>query len=117
MKKYMAAFIGSEDAIKKWDALDEKTRKEREQQGIAAWYAWGEKHGKSIVEMGAPLGKTMKVNDKGVAAFKNQLTAYTVVQAETHEEAAKMFLGHPHFSIFPGDSIEVMECLPLPGSQ
>jgi len=38
-----------------------------------------------------------------------------VVQAETHEAAAKLFLNHPHFSIFPGDSIEVMENLPIPG--
>ena len=28
--------------------------------------------------------------------------------------AAKMFEGHPHFTIFPGDSVEIMECLPLP---
>jgi hypothetical protein len=22
---------------------------------------------------------------------------------------------HPHFTIFPGDSVEIMECLPMPG--
>ncbi len=36
-------------------------------------------------------------------------------EAESHEAAAKLFLSHPHFSIFPGDSIEIMECLPIPG--
>lgn len=117
MKKYMAVFLGSADAIKKWDALDEKTRKEREQKGVAAWYSWGEKNKNAIVEMGAPLGKTMKVNEAGVAPSKNELTAYTVVQAESHEAAAKLFLEHPHFSIFPGDRIEVMECLPIPGAE
>jgi len=25
-----------------------------------------------------------------------------------------MFEGHPHFTIFPGESIEVMECLQIP---
>ncbi len=117
MKNFMAAFIGNMDSIKKWDALDEKTRKQREQEGIAAWHSWGEKNQKAIVQMGAPLGKTKLVNEKGVADTKNELTAFTVVQAETHEAAAKMFLNHPHFTIFPGDRIEVMECLPLPGSQ
>ncbi len=29
--------------------------------------------------------------------------------------AARMFADHPHFAIFPGDSVEIMECLPLPG--
>jgi hypothetical protein len=25
-----------------------------------------------------------------------------------------MFENQPHFSIFPGDSVELMECLPIP---
>jgi len=26
-----------------------------------------------------------------------------------------MFVGHPHFTIFPGEAVEIMECLPIPG--
>ena len=44
------------------------------------------------------------------------MAAYTVVQAESHEAAAKLFLNHPHFTIFPGDGVEIMECLPIPGA-
>jgi len=36
------------------------------------------------------------------------------VQAESHEAAANLFEGHPHFTIFPGDGIEVMEVLSIP---
>ena len=115
MKNYVAVFMGSADAIRKWDSLPEATRQSREKEGIAAWSSWGEQNGKWVVEHGAPLGKTMVVNEKGVSAGKNEITAYTVVRAESHEAAAKLFLNHPHFSIFPGDRIEVMECLPLPG--
>jgi hypothetical protein len=39
-----------------------------------------------------------------------------VVSADTHEAAARMFLQHPHFALFPGDGVEVMECLPVPGA-
>jgi hypothetical protein len=42
------------------------------------------------------------------------MTAFTVVQAESHDAAAKLFVNHPHFTIFPGDAVEVMECLPIP---
>jgi hypothetical protein len=38
-----------------------------------------------------------------------------VVLADSHENAAGLFKDHPHFTIFPGDSVEVMECLPIPG--
>jgi hypothetical protein len=27
-----------------------------------------------------------------------------------------LFEGHPHFAIFPGDSVEVMPVLPIPGA-
>jgi hypothetical protein len=43
------------------------------------------------------------------------MTAWVAVDADSHEAAARMFEGHPHFTIFPGESIEVMECLPIPG--
>jgi len=40
-----------------------------------------------------------------------------VVKAKSQQDAAKLFLKHPHFMIFPGDRVEVMECLPIPGMQ
>lgn len=42
------------------------------------------------------------------------MAGYVIVQAESHEAAAELFERHPHFAIFPGDSVEIMECLPLP---
>ena len=76
---------------------------------------WVEKHQGSIVAMGGPLGKTKKVDSRGVADTTNLLTAFTVVRAASHEAAAKMFENHPHFSIFPGEAVEIMPVLPIPG--
>lgn len=115
MKKFAAVFLGSDKSMSAWHQLDAQTRAAREQEGMQAWGAWVEKHKGSIVEMGSPLGKTKLVNKAGVSDTKNMLTAYTVVQAESHQAAAEMFRNHPHFSIFPGDAVEVMECLPIPG--
>ena len=42
--------------------------------------------------------------------------AFTVVRAESHEAAAKLFEQHPHFAIFPGDAVEIMPVLPIPGA-
>ena len=50
-----------------------------------------------------------------LADTRNNLAGYVIVQAPSHEAAAKMFENHPHFMIFPGDSVEIMECLPIPG--
>jgi len=118
MKQFMAVFLGSSTSprMKEWNAMDEKTRKSTEQEGIKAWGNWVEKNKKNIVYMGSPLGKTKMINANGVSDYKNMLTAFTVVQAENHQAAAEIFVNHPHFSIFPGDSVEVMECLPIPGA-
>lgn len=116
MKKFMAIYLGSESdaAMKKWEALDENSKRERETQGKTAWMKWVMKNQQSIVDHGAPLGKTKHVNSQGITETKNNMAAYTIVQAESHAEAAKLFLDHPHFTIFPGDSVEIMECLPMP---
>lgn len=116
MKKFLAIYIGTPEMLEKsgWNALPEAKRKEREAEGIKAWIAWGEKHGKAIVDQGTPLGKTKRTAAGGVTDIRNAMAGYVVVQAESHEAAAKMFEGHPHFTIFPGESVEIMECLPLP---
>jgi hypothetical protein len=115
MKQFLAIFLGSKtgENMKKWEALDEATRKKREHEGMIAWGSWVEKNKANIVGIGAPLGKTIEVNASGLHNIRNQMAAYTLVQAETHEAAAKIFLSHPHFTIFPGDSVEIMECLPI----
>jgi len=115
MKKYMAVFLGAADKNAAWDKLDEATKKEREKAGMAAWGKWVTDHKADIVDMGSPLGKTKKIDSSGISDTKNDLAAYTVVQAESYDDAAKMFVNHPHFSVFPGDRVEVMECLPIPG--
>jgi leucyl aminopeptidase (aminopeptidase T) len=116
MKTFMAVYTGSADAIGKWSAMPEQELRERQAAGVKAWHAWVERHKESIVETGAPLGRTKRVTTAGIADTRNNLTAYTVVRAESHEAAARLFEQHPHFTIFPGDGVEIMECLPIPGA-
>ena len=114
---YLAVFLGSKTSARRvaWDALSEADRRAKEREGIAAWKAWVEKHHDSILSMGGPLGKTMKVTDRGIDDISNNMGAFTVVRADSHEAAAKLFEKHPHFAIFPGDSVEIMPVLPIPG--
>jgi hypothetical protein len=74
-----------------------------------------EKHHAAISTMGGPLGKTKKVSHTGIDDVSNSLGAFMVVNADSHEAAAKLFEKHPHFTIFPGESVEVMPVLPIPG--
>jgi hypothetical protein len=117
MKKFMAIYIGTATAHEKseWGKMDEAKRKATEAAGIKAWGEWMTTHAAAIVDQGGPLGKTKKASREGISDVKNNMVGYVVVKAESHEAAARMFENHPHFAVFPGDSVEVMECLPVPG--
>jgi hypothetical protein len=116
---YLAVFIGTSTGPRRaaWDALPEGERRAKEREGMAAWHAWVARHQSAIAAMGGPLGKTKKVSETGIHDTSNHMAAFTLVRADSHEAAAKMFEKHPHFSIFPGDSVEVMQVMPIPGGQ
>jgi|SRR6188768_321293 len=114
---YLAIFLGSKTSPRRkaWDALSDDERRVKEQAGMSAWNAWMEKYQDSIVYEGGPLGKTKRISSTGVGNVANELGAFIVVRAFSHEAAAKMFHEHPHFTIFPGEAVEVMPLLPIPG--
>lgn len=118
MKRFMAIYIGSATAADKaaWSRLEPTERAELEAKGMAAWGEWMTRYADRIIDAGAPLGKTKRASADGISDTTNSLTAYVIVQAESHEAAAQMFHQHPHFAIFPGDSVEITEILPMPGA-
>jgi hypothetical protein len=115
---YLAVFLGSKTSPRRvaWDALPEGDRRSKEREGMAAWKAWVEKHQAAIVGMGGPLGKTKRVTQHGIDDTSNEMGAFTIVRADSHESAARLFEKHPHFAIFPGDAVEVMPVLDVPGA-
>ena len=115
MKTFMAIFTGTAESMARFQSLPPAERQKLEAAGMKAWGEWMERHRDALVDGGAPLGKTKRVTAQGVADFRNQIGAYTIVRAESHDAAARMFVGHPHFTIFPGDGVEIMERLPIPG--
>lgn len=108
MAKFLALFTGEAAAAQPDEATVAK--------GIQAWGDWMTRHAGRIADGGGPLGRTKRISRSGIADVRNNLGAYVVVDAEDHEAAARMFEGHPHFTIFPGDGVEVMPLLPVPGS-
>jgi hypothetical protein len=112
MKKFMAVYTGSVSADEK-DAAPPMDPRE-EASAMQAWGQWMMDHRKLIVDQGGPLGMTKRVSRAGVADTHNNIAAYVIVEAESHEAAARMFENHPHFTMFPGDGVEIMECLPVP---
>jgi hypothetical protein len=115
---FLAVFLGDRASprMQAWMSMPDADRKTREKEGFNAWMAWMDKHHDTIAYMGGPLGKTKSVGAGGITDISNAMGAFMVVHAASHEAAAKLFENHPHFAIFPGEAVEVMPVLPIPGA-
>ena len=110
MSKFFLLYLAPVSAIEQMMA---NSNPEQMKAGMDAWMAWMKQHEKAIVDMGAPLGKTKRVTATGVASVKNEVTGYTIVEAESHDAAAAMLVGHPHLNM-PGAYVDVLSVTPIP---
>ena len=92
-----------------------KSTPEQQKAGMDAWGAWVKKTAGSTVDMGGPLGKSLRVTQGGTSPVVNDLGGYSVLKAESKEALAETMKGHPHFLMGPESSIEIIELLPVPG--
>src|SRR5215210_7304665 len=83
--------------------------------GMDAWMAWGQRNGDSLVDFGLPLGSSTHIEAGSASPGSSQASAYSIVQAESLDAAEKMLEDHPHLQM-SGNSIDVLECLPMPGA-
>jgi hypothetical protein len=112
MKKFMVLYMASKAEFEK---MMKNSTPEQHQKGMEAWMKWMNENKTSLVDGGAPLGKTKRVDSNGASNTKNEIGGYSVVQAESHDAAAKMFgKDHPHLQV-PGAWIEIVEIMPVPG--
>jgi len=110
MKKFLVLYKAPTSAFEQM----KKNTPEQQKAGMDLWATWGKKAASSIVDMGAPLGKSLRVTKGGTSPTTNDLGGYSILQAESKEALAESLKGHPHF-MMPDGSIEIIEFLPMPG--
>lgn len=110
-KRFMVLYLVPTNVIDDWSKTDPKTREPAEQKMRAEWMKWMGEHGKMFVSTEAG-GGTKVVTSNGVADTRNDIMLFSIVEAESHEAAAKAFANHPHLGI-PQASIQVMAIRPM----
>lgn len=111
MKRFLVTYLAPTSVIDEWKKTEPKQRKEAEEKMMGEWKKWMSDHKKMFADVGAGVGKTKRVSKEGIKDTRNDVMLYGVVEAESHEAAARTFEGHPHLQI-PQSSIEVMEINP-----
>ncbi len=110
MKKFLVLYRAPKEAFEQVM----KSTPEQQKAGMDAWNTWGKKAAASIVDMGAPLGKSLRVDPKSMEPVFTDLGGFSILKAESKEALAETFKGHPHFTM-PGGFIDVIEMMDIPG--
>ena len=116
MNKYLVLYLAPTRVIEEWKKTEATQKKAAEDKMMQEWKAWMASHMKMFADPGAGAGKTKRITAQGMSDSKNDVMLYAIVSAESHDAAAKSFVGHPHLQI-PEASIEVMELHALPGME
>ncbi|HEV3239708.1 MAG TPA: hypothetical protein VG429_04850 [Casimicrobiaceae bacterium] len=114
MKRFLVTYLAPASVIDDWKKTEPAQRKEAEQKMQGEWRKWMSDNASKLVDKGAGVGKTKRVSAQGTSDTRNDIMLYAIVEAESHEAAAKAFEGHPHLQI-PKSSIEIMEIHSLSG--
>lgn len=112
MKKFLVLYKVSTEALQQ---MMKSSTPEQQKAGMEEWMTWSKKAAPSIVDMGGPLGKSLRVAKGGaVTPVVNDLGGYSIMQAESKEALAASMKDHPHFRM-PDSSIEIVELMSIPG--
>jgi hypothetical protein len=110
MKKFLVLYKAPTSAFE----LMRNATPEQQKAGMDGWMTWSKKAAGSIVDMGGPLGKSLRVDKDSASPSTNDLGGFSILQAESKEALAENLKGHPHFMMQDG-FIEVVELMPIPG--
>ncbi len=108
MKKFLVLYRSTEAAIAEGASMTPEQRNAE----MVKWTAWGTSAGTSLVDWGAPLGEFAVLRGSPGPTI---VGGFSIVQADSLEAAKGLFDTHPHFGS-TGDSIELLEMLPMPGA-
>ena len=113
MKKFIVTYQAPIDATWK---TQESTPEEMEE-GMKAWMTWAEKCGNKLVDMGSPLGNAVTIRPGGSSADSaSEIIGYSILQADSMEDALSLLKDHPHLNWNAECEIDVLESLDMPGS-
>jgi hypothetical protein len=110
MKKFLTLYRADASGMA---AMMKNSTPEQRKKGTESWEKWMVQNKSSLVDRGAPVGKTKRVDTKGVQDAKNDVCGYSIVQANSADEAAKIFGKDQPFLQMPGAAIEVIEIMEM----
>ena len=84
--------------------------------GMEAWKTWAATAGDAIIDPGTPLALAMRLGPGSSTVGGDDIAGYSLFSAASAPDLSDMLASHPHLSV-PGNSIDVLELLPMPAAK
>jgi len=112
MKKFMIMYRSDSSAQ---DTMNASTPEEMKA-GMDAWIKWkdGVEAAGVKFEFGMPLQGSKHMAGDEVSASDSDVSGYSIMEGDTVDDVLQHLSSHPHLKV-AGNSIEVLEFLPMPG--
>ena len=107
MKKFLVLFLIPVGVMEDWMKKDAVERKAEEDKMGADWDTWTRDNKSHFVDAPTGAGKTKTITLEGITDTKNNIMMCATVEANSDDDAAALFVNHPHLQISQS-SIEIM---------
>lgn len=111
MKKFLILYYSKIPAQERMDDAGMDKMKA----SMDAWMEWKERHGNALVDFGSPVRPAKKLENGAVSDSVGWTTGFSLVQAESVDDAVELMKDHPNFKNNEGIGIEILEFLSMPG--
>ncbi|HEY4345074.1 MAG TPA: hypothetical protein VGN05_12060 [Parvibaculum sp.] len=108
MPRFLAVYTMKPEDFARFRSTPKSEQDAVDAVGIKQWMDWEERNATFFADRGGMVGKTTRVTKDGIANVMNPLCGYIVIEADSIEAAARLFENHPHFTVFPGDGVDIM---------
>ncbi|MBZ9874326.1 hypothetical protein LB542_26160 [Mesorhizobium sp. BR1-1-9] len=108
MPRFLAVYTMKPEDLARFRSLPKPEQDAIDSVGLQQWTDWEERNAASFPDRGGMVGRTTRVTKDGIADAVNPFCGYIVVEADTIDAAARLFESHPHFTVFPGDGVDIM---------
>src|SRR5579872_6099935 len=98
LQKFLVLYLVPAAVMADWAKTDPATKEAAHQKMQGEWQRWMGEHAK-MMTLTEAAGKTKAVTSAGIGDIKNDVMLYSIVEADSHESAAKAFTHHPHLTI------------------
>ena len=110
MEKFMVLYYAPMEAMQ---SMATATPEEKEA-GMEAWMAWKEKAGDAVLDFGSPcMPGEICGADGNFSPALNEITGYSIMQANSIDGLKEMLKDHPHLAWWDGCKIEVKSCIQM----